>query len=209
MVPKVLIISARHSALAPQSSSRNGCLSVGICAASAGRLMPLSVRTIRLVATCSAPVDPAETKASASPFLSMVKPRIMLESFFWRAALTGSSSIVMTSGQSMSSNGARSMESSAAAFFRVSAGPSRAMVMPWPNSCAACAAPCSTAFGALSPPMASSKIFMLYLPHKSHNNENEERRHNRPDAPKFLILNHASSPAQAAMAACAVWDSAR
>ena len=89
-------MEGRHSTLAPESSSMKGVLP-GMMVASAGRLTPFTVRTIRLVPTCSAPVEPAETKASPLPSASSFRPTTMLESFLVRTALAGSSHISITS----------------------------------------------------------------------------------------------------------------
>ena len=164
MVPKALSISGRHSTLAPQSSSRKCCFAPGMGVASAGRLTPLTVRTRRLVPTCSAPVEPAETKASPSPFFSMVRPLTMLESVLWRTALTGSSCMVISSLQSTMAKGERSMLCCFAQASSLSLSPSSVRVIPSPNSFTASAAPCNTHSGALSPPMASTKMFIVCRP---------------------------------------------
>ena len=164
MVPKAFSISGRHSTLAPQSSSRKFCLAPGIGVASAGRFTPLTVRTIKLVPTCSAPVEPADTKASASPFLSIVSALTIPESVLWRTALTGSSSMVMFSVQGMTVNCDKSMLFLAAQLSMAGWSPKRTSSIPSPNSAFACAAPCKTHKGALSPPMASTRIFIRLTP---------------------------------------------
>ncbi len=59
--------------------------------------MPRMRLTSRVPALSSAPVLPAETKASPSPFFSMVSPTVIEESFFTLKAVAGSSCMSMTS----------------------------------------------------------------------------------------------------------------
>ena len=130
--------------------------------ASAGRLMPRRVRTMRLAPTWSAPVLPAETKASPLPSLSIFRPTTMEESFFVRMALAGSSHISMASVQFTSSMPSREMLLSAAVLRTRASSPTP---MSWtPYSFTAAAAPSSTAKGALSPPIISTMIFIGFLP---------------------------------------------
>ena len=59
--------------------------------------MPRMRLTMRVAALKSAPVLPAETKASPWPSRSMVRPTVMEESGLFRNALAGSSCMSMTS----------------------------------------------------------------------------------------------------------------
>ena len=59
--------------------------------------MPRTRLTVSVAPVRSAPVLPAETTASPSPFLSIFSATAMEESFFRRVAVLGSSSIVMIS----------------------------------------------------------------------------------------------------------------
>lgn len=72
-------------------------LSVGINGASGGRSTPLILPTITCPPTRIAPELPAEQNASASPLRTIFMPTTMDESFFVRIALTGGSSVSMTS----------------------------------------------------------------------------------------------------------------
>ena len=162
MTAKAASISGRHSTFAPQSSSRYALFLAGTMVASAGRLMPRRVRTMRLAPTWSAPVLPAETKASPFPSLSIFRPTTMEESFFVRMALAGSSHISMTSVQFTSSMPSREMLLSAAVLRTRASSPTP---MSWtPYSFTAAAAPSSTARGALSPPIISTMIFIGFSP---------------------------------------------
>ena len=161
MTAKAASISGRHSTFAPQSSSRYALFLAGTMVASAGRLTPRRVRTMRLAPTWSAPVLPAETKASPLPSLSIFRPTTMEESFFVRMALAGSSHISMTSVQFTSSMPSREMLLSAAVLRTRASSPTP---MSWtPYSFTAAAAPSSTARGALSPPIISTMIFIGFI----------------------------------------------
>ena len=129
--------------------------------ASAGRLTPRRVRTIRLAPTWSAPVLPAETNASPLPSFSRFRPTTMEESFLVRMALAGSSHISMTSVQLTSSMPSSGMLLSAAVLRTRASSPTP---MSWtPYSLTAAAAPSSTASGALSPPIISTMIFIGFV----------------------------------------------
>ena len=56
----------------------------------------------------TAPVDPADTKASTLPSRSLSMPSTMALCFFLRTAMTGASQLVMTSGQSVRTRRVRS-----------------------------------------------------------------------------------------------------
>ena len=155
-------MEARHSTFAPQSSSRKGVLP-GMTVASAGRLTPFTVRTMRLAPTCSAPVEPAETKASPLPSASMRRPTTMLESFLARTALAGSSHISMTSVAFTISMFFISMAFSFTQAAIFSASPT-ARISTSGQAAVAATAPFRISAGALSPPMASRMIFMAVTP---------------------------------------------
>ena len=129
--------------------------------ARAGRFTPRRVRTMRLAPTCSAPVLPAETKASPLPSFSRFRPTTMEESFLLRMALAGSSHMSMTSVQFTSSMPSSGMLLSAAVFRTSSSLPTPRICTPY--SFTACAVPSSTASGALSPPIMSTMIFIVAL----------------------------------------------
>ena len=132
--------------------------------ARAGRFTPLMVRTMRLAPTCSAPVLPAETKASPLPSASIRRPTTMLESFLVRMALAGSSHISMVWVVFTISKCSSSAMFCLAALARmISSLPTRTSVRLSRFSATACAAPFTISSGALSPPMASRMIFMLVL----------------------------------------------
>ena len=156
-------MEARHSTLAPQSSSRKGVLP-GMTVASAGRLTPFTVRTMRLAPTCSAPVEPAETKASPLPSASIRRPTTMLESFLARTALAGSSHISMISVALTISMFFRPRLFSLAQAAIFSASPTAMISTSGQYAATAAAAPFRISAGALSPPMASRMIFMAVAP---------------------------------------------
>ena len=110
----------------------------------------------------SAPVEPAETKASPSPAASMRRPTTMDESFLPRMAAVGSSHISMVSEASATVMPAISMP-----FSRAQASMSRlrpTAVICTPYSRTAAAAPSRISFGALSPPIASMMMFITFPP---------------------------------------------
>jgi hypothetical protein len=101
---------------------------------------------------------PAETNASTAPSRSLSIPSTMALPFLWRTAMTGASSLVMISGQSvtvtrLSSSGA-SANTRSTSFCTVPAGPASSSVRPAKRSSASFA-PSTVACGALSPPIAS------------------------------------------------------
>ena len=70
---------------------------LGSTGAMAARRTPLMRLTISVAPVSRAPVEPADTIASPSPFLSMVGATVMDASFLRRVAVLGSSSIVIMS----------------------------------------------------------------------------------------------------------------
>ena len=72
-------------------------LTVGSAAQMAGRSMPGSILRTKREIAISAPVLPAETQASASPFLTRLIATRIDESFLLRKATAGDSSIPTTS----------------------------------------------------------------------------------------------------------------
>ena len=83
--------------MAPQSMSTAPPFPVGTTGARAARRMPLIRLVTRVAPDSSAPVEPAETKASPAPSLRRVSPTVREESFFFRNAVAGSSHISTTS----------------------------------------------------------------------------------------------------------------
>ena len=82
---------------APTSSTTDSPRSVGHSAAKAGRLMPGPILRLKRAIAISAPVLPAETATSASPFFTASMARHM-DDFQrpWRSATLGLSSIFTT-----------------------------------------------------------------------------------------------------------------
>ena len=80
----------------------------------AGRFTPLMRLTMRVPPTTSAPVLPAETKASPPPSASIWSPRAMLLSLYCFIIAVGSASIGKTSGASAIVIPSRETPSSAA-----------------------------------------------------------------------------------------------
>ena len=75
-------------------------LAVGSAGQTAGREMPRMRPTRSSAPVSTAPVEPAETKPAASgSSLSIFSATTREESFFWRMARVGASSLVMTSLQ--------------------------------------------------------------------------------------------------------------
>ena len=83
--------------LAPRSSTVVSPFFVGSCDAIAGRSIPGSVLSTKRAMAISAPVLPAETQACALPSLTRLIATLIDESFFFRSASAGGSSIVTTS----------------------------------------------------------------------------------------------------------------
>ena len=84
------------SAVAPQSMSTEPPPPVGTTGAMAARRMPLIRFTKSVAPDSSAPVDPADTKASPSPLFSRFRPTVREESFFSLKAVAGLSHISTT-----------------------------------------------------------------------------------------------------------------
>ena len=80
-----------------------------------------------------APVDPAETKASPSPFFSRFRPTVREESFFLLKAVAGSSAISTTSAASrISTPEGRFFSPHCSTAFRISAiRPTRITLVPY------------------------------------------------------------------------------
>ena len=87
----------RASTFAPQSTSKDTPFTVGINGANGGLSTPLILPAINCPPTNTAPVLPAETNASASPAFIKFSATTIEESFFLRIAITGASSLVITS----------------------------------------------------------------------------------------------------------------
>ena len=123
--------------------------------------MPLIRLVTRVAPDSSAPVDPAETKASPSPSLRRFSPTVREESFFFRKAVAGSSHTSTTSLAWVTATPAgRSLMPLPASTLRISS-PLPTRMMSTPYSLLAWMAPITGAWGALSPPMASTMIFMV------------------------------------------------
>src|SRR5687768_12620192 len=88
--------SGRTSTFAPASSSSTGLPGSGTSTAIAGLCTPLIRLTWNSDAASSAPVDPAETSASASPPPTAFAARTIEASSFERTANAGSSSFVIS-----------------------------------------------------------------------------------------------------------------
>ena len=150
--------------MAPQSQRMALPEAVGITGPITARRMPRMRLTTRVAPASRAPVDPAETKASPSPFFKRFSPTVREESFFFLKAVAGSSEISTTSEASRISMPAGSVFSPQASTARriSSPRPTRRMSTPW--AFFASRAPRTAASGALSPPMASKMIFMAGSP---------------------------------------------
>ncbi len=83
-------------AVAPQSTKTAPPPPVGTTGAMAARRMPLIRFTSRVAPASSAPVEPADTKASPPPFFTMFSPTVREESFFSLKAVAGLSHISTT-----------------------------------------------------------------------------------------------------------------
>ena len=143
---------------APRSSTTDWPRCVGQSAAKAGRSMPGRVRRQIFAIAISAPVLPAETAASASPFLTAsIAIHIEETRRPWRSATLGFSSMRIDTAA------CRTSERSASAG---KAASSAEIAVPSPNSrknvsgrrWSARAAPAMVAAGPKSPPIASSAI---------------------------------------------------
>ena len=135
---------------------------VGTTGASAARRMPLIRFATRVAPDSSAPVEPAETKASPSPAFSRFSPTVSEESFFFRKAVAGSSHISTTSlAWDTATPAGRSLMPLSARTLRMSS-PLPTRMISTPYSLLAWMAPITGASGALSPPMASTMIFIEF-----------------------------------------------
>ena len=86
-----------QSALAPASTRRDGMPpTMGYTLARAGLSIPCILPKINNPPARRAPVDPAEMNISPSPFLTMLMPFTIEESFLDLTALTGASSLEIT-----------------------------------------------------------------------------------------------------------------
>ena len=86
-----------HSGLAPTSTSRNSPLAEGMMAARGARSTDSNRRSLRVAAATSAPVFPGEMTASAFPSRTNSTARTIEQSFFFRTASIGLSSMTTTS----------------------------------------------------------------------------------------------------------------
>ncbi len=160
MSPNCRSISGRQSTLAPPSQSMKKPWDLGSSGAKATRLTPRMRLAIMVAPTTRAPLFPALAKASPLPWARARRPTAMeLSGFSFKTAL-GSSSMVRASLQSKISIWASWGErpSSLAQARSFSLSPARASWMP--SSVWAWAQPRKISPGALSPPKASTMIFI-------------------------------------------------
>src|SRR5882672_3344966 len=150
---------ASQSTLAPASSTRTGCVAVGNRAPIAARCTPAWSRSSSVLAAITAPVFPAEMKASDSPFFWSVRPTAIEERGLPRIAASGFSPIPTASGASTMSMRERSTPGVRPSAASMSAlRPTSCTRNSGGSSCSACAAPSTSTRGALSPPIASSAM---------------------------------------------------
>ncbi len=157
-MPNCHSISGLQPTLAPASISMKQPLLFGITGAKAMRLMPFMRFTMNVEPMVSAPLLPPETNASPSPTARRLKPSAIDEFDFDLSISPASSSMVITSGAS-----AISMPSSGillpSAAERISLSrPVSSIFIPRPLT--ASAHPFIISRGALSPPKASTIIFI-------------------------------------------------
>jgi hypothetical protein len=119
----------------------------------AGLIIPFILFTIRVPPASTAPVLPADIKASPFPSLRSPSPTTRDESFFFLSASVGDSSLVITWAASTISKPSKGVPCSFNTSSIRSLIPTRVMLQPY--SSAAMTAPFTTSFGALSPPIAS------------------------------------------------------
>ena len=162
MIPNCISISGRQSTLAPPSIRIRWPFAVGRIGARAGRFIPLSLFAINVEPTTSAPVLPAETKASPLPSARACKPTAMEQSFLLLIISVGSSWISITDSVCIMDILSRLRLFFSAVSLIIFSFPVR--VTSTPSSATALAAPSITAKGALSPPNASTIIFILPFP---------------------------------------------
>ena len=149
------------SALAPTSSIVKlsfSPLRLGKVVVIPGRSSPLIRPIINKPAAKRAPVLPAEKIASASPFFTAWAAKTIDEFFLRRTALTGSSSIVITSSVWTTLTFLKSsMYLAISSFFpyKINSTSGRAFL--------ASLTPLTISSGALSPPIASTAIFITLL----------------------------------------------
>ena len=111
IIANCTIHSGLQSTFAPASTISMGRSGTGISVASAGRTMPLMRPILNIAPAISAPVEPAETNACASLRRTMSMPTQKVEFFLRRSAMTGCSSVEMTSGASTTLRRLRTPES--------------------------------------------------------------------------------------------------
>ena len=155
---------------------------MGINGARGGLSTPFILPIITCPPTRLAPVLPAETIASASPFLTIYIHFTKEESFFFLIAATGGSPVSITSLASTISN--LSDEGYFSSSFFISSSLPTSFISISLFSLAAKTAPFTISPGALSPPMQSNAIivFDIYSPPFTHNdnilkNPNKIKKH--------------------------------
>ena len=122
--------------------------------------MPFILFTINVAPTTSAPVEPAETKASPSTSASIFMPTAIEQSFLPLITSVGSSHISITVSACLICKAVISSPFSCAHFFIFSSSPTR--VTSTPKSFCASIEPFMTSRGALSPPKASITMFITF-----------------------------------------------
>ena len=171
-----------------------------------GLLTPLILFVISVAPTVTAPVLPAETNASPLPSLSSLKPTAILESAFSLSTDFASSVIVITPFVSTISVFLSVILFSLTHLLILSSSPTR--IISTPNSSTASIEPFMISRGALSPPNASTIIF-IYLSsllthlllfrqflhsvlfyHGFSAQSAEARRNLRPSAENSLLFHH-------------------
>ena len=130
----------------------------------AGLSIPFILPTMKRPPTSIAPVLPALRKASACLSLTSFIATTSEESFFDLTAFVGTSSNSITSVAFTTSMPDLSFVFSSMILFISSSFPTRTTVMsglPFTAS----SAPTTISYGALSPPIASTAILIVFLPH--------------------------------------------
>ena len=150
---------ALQSTFAPLSTRNVKPFFVGRQVPNTGRSTPGRRPTMSREPVRRAPVLPAETKASASPFFTSCIPTTIEEFFFLRIAIVGTSSVLMTSS---------ALTTSIFSFGYVYFASSRLTSSSLPTSftstfisLTASTAPLTVSTGAKSPPMASSATIIF------------------------------------------------
>ena len=162
--------SGWQSTFAPQSMSRKLPLPLGSSGASAGRSMPGMRPRRNMPPASTAPVEPADTKPSASLSRTCSIPITVADFVLRRTPITGLSWLVMTSGASSTVRRLRTSSQAVSRGVRAAGSPAR-VISNCGNFRRASIAPATGAWGALSPPMASRKIRIRGASFRNESNE--------------------------------------